>query len=134
MPDPTAATPSPDHPGPPAVDPAQLSELRLLSPAGDAWLVRELVTPFLQSSEQGLREMRAACRQADAHQIERLAHNLKGACGTVGVRMLADIARQLMELAHAGELQNVPALLERYAAEHTRVATALRREFPGLSV
>ena len=132
MPDPVDPMPLPGHPRPPAVDPVQLAELRSLSPAGDAWLVRELILPFLQGSEQGLREMRAGCMKADAPQVERLAHNLKGSCGTVGVRILAEIARQLMESAHAGELQGVPALLDQYAAEHARVAAALRREFPGL--
>lgn len=128
---PPASQPAGD--GYPSVDPAQLAELRALSPAGDAWLIRELLQPFLRGSTQGLAELRAACLQADAAQIERLAHNLKGAGGTIGVRALADVARRIMEQARAGNLQAVPPLLDAYAAEQARVKEILMREFPGLT-
>jgi two-component system, sensor histidine kinase and response regulator len=85
-------------------DPAPLHEI------GDPETEAALATMFLDQSAQRLPAMREAITSADAERLHGLAHGLKGSAATVGATRMSEIARQLCEVAAAGQTSGALAL------------------------
>ena len=90
---------------------------------GDVGMLRELLQIFLQDSPNMLARIDAALTSADARQIERAAHGLKGASATISADALTDRAVQVEQAAKAGRV-----------AEAKRAIPALRQELQRLVV
>jgi two-component system, sensor histidine kinase and response regulator len=85
-------------------DPAPLREI------GDPETEVALATMFLDQSAQRLPAMREAITSADPERLHGLAHGLKGSAATVGATRMSEIARQLCEVAAAGQTSGALAL------------------------
>ena len=93
-----------------------------------------LLDAFLADSEKRLRTLHLACERGDVEQLRQTAHSFKGSCGNMGALQLADLCRQLEELADDQRLDGSVALIEGldrefaiarilYRAERQRYAT-----------
>ncbi len=65
----------------------------------DDEVIRDIVEEFLGTLETKLGEMEAAWNEGDFENLERLAHWLKGAGGTVGLRCFTEPAKSLEQRA-----------------------------------
>ncbi|HEX3691076.1 MAG TPA: PAS domain S-box protein [Solirubrobacteraceae bacterium] len=78
-------------------DPAPLQEI------GDPETEVVLATMFLDQSADRLPAMREAIAAHDAQRLHGLAHGLKGSAATVGATRMSEIAKELCEIAAAGQ-------------------------------
>lgn len=80
---------------------------------GNRELLREVVELFLDSYPRQREELRAAVERADAAEIARVAHAIKGSVGFFAVGPAIDLARRLETMGRRAELSE---------AEETRLA------------
>ncbi len=105
--------------GEPRIDPAALDGLREIG--GDE-LVADLVETFLADAPALLASLRAG----DVDEVRRAAHTLKSNGATFGATRLAELSRELEELARTGDLSGAPGLADRIDAEYALVAGELQ--------
>ncbi len=72
--------------------------------------------------------LREAVEAGDARSLERVAHTLKGSCGSMGATRMAAIGAELMDAARSVELSAAPRLLFVLEEEFGRVCAALEEE------
>jgi len=108
----------------PALDPAALDRLREVV-GGDAAALSELVTDFLNESPLLVDALHTAVDGGDAAPAQRAAHTLHGLGATFGATALAHLCRRAA--AHGGLAADLAPVVAEIAAEHERVALALRR-------
>jgi CheY-like chemotaxis protein/HPt (histidine-containing phosphotransfer) domain-containing protein len=85
--------------------------IRSLLPTDDE-VIRGIVEEFLETLETKLTEMESAWHQEDFENLGRLAHWLKGAGGTVGLRCFTEPAKSLEERAKERNPLEAKATLE----------------------
>jgi DNA-binding NarL/FixJ family response regulator len=108
--------------GTPAVlDPDDLKRLRDLL-GGNAATLSGLIADFLADSPALVDTMSAA--GSDPESVHRAAHTLKSLGATFGATDLARLCRQVE--THTGDSGQLRAIVGEVAAEHERVALALR--------
>jgi HPt (histidine-containing phosphotransfer) domain-containing protein len=108
------------------LNPELLDELRMVMGTEFATLLRAFIT----DSDQRMAAIDDALRTADAEQLRRAAHSLKGSTGNMGAEQMAELCRQLEELARSDATQNGAVLLEQLRAEFAQV----QREISALPV
>jgi two-component system, sensor histidine kinase and response regulator len=107
---------------PPATEsPIDLATMRRMV-EGDEALLYELGALFLQEYPCQLAELRKAFDCADAHQLERIAHSLKGALGTIGAITARALAYELEIMGHAASLAEAHRVLQQLESELARLA------------
>jgi CheY-like chemotaxis protein len=110
---------------PPATEsPIDLTTMRRIV-EGDEALLCELGAIFLQEYPSQLAELRHAFDCADAHQLERIAHSLKGALGTIGAITARTLAYELEIMGHAASLDEAHRVLQQLESELDRLAAFL---------
>ena len=92
--------------------------------AGDADLAREMLGAFLEDAPERLAELRAAVQAADAHQVNRKAHALKGMVGVLRSQGVADLALEVEKAGEEGDLDKAAGILPGLA----RLLEQLREE------
>ena len=107
------------------VDRRVLEDLRELG--GDE-LVEELIQTFLEDAPAHLRALREAVRGGEAPGVRRLAHALKGSCGSMGTTEMARLSETLERAGASGDLSGAEELLGRLEEEFGRVGAALEAE------
>jgi HPt (histidine-containing phosphotransfer) domain-containing protein len=108
--------------------PEVFDERHALSATGDdPELLREIVTLFLEDCP---RMVAALERAPDAAALCRAAHTLKGSVAVLGAQALAAAAREVEELARAGD-PAVAAAIARVREEARRVRPVLERLLAG---
>jgi CheY-like chemotaxis protein len=75
---------------------------------------------FRATAPSDLARLRAALDVGDATGVDRAAHHLKGAAGTVGLGRVVALCRQLELLGSAGALGTAPAVLSQLEEEFER--------------
>jgi HPt (histidine-containing phosphotransfer) domain-containing protein len=90
---------------------------------GDKALLAELGQIFLEDSQVQMTELRKALDRGDACQLERIAHSLKGALGTIAAVKARTLAHELETISHAAHLDNAANILQQLTAEIKRVST-----------
>lgn len=108
-----------------ALDQSVLSGLREL---GDQQLLAELAELFLEDATNHLEALREAIEDDDPPSVVRVAHTLKGTCGSMGALRMSAICAELEDVGHSRELERTPVLVERLGAEFGGVRTALEAE------
>lgn len=88
----------------------------------------ELIEAYLSDTRVRIDEVRAAVAAGDAYQVRELIHSLKGSCSNIGAFALAQCCQKAENMARAGELDGVDAMVEEIQRLFTDVATALSRE------
>jgi PAS domain S-box-containing protein len=79
---------------------------------GDRQTARNILNEFIEYTPQLIRDLRQACMEGDCELVRRHAHSLKGSASTVGAMCLADLGRQIQELAEDGQLDPAQPLIE----------------------
>ncbi|WP_017939564.1 Hpt domain-containing protein [Zestomonas thermotolerans] len=88
----------------------------------------QLLETFINDSRDRLGTLQQALGAADAQTLRLAAHSFKGSCSNMGAPLLAGLCRQLEDAARRECLEEVPALLERIAAEFAIVSIRLKGE------
>ena len=94
--------------------------------AGDPDFLATMVDIFVADAPVRLDAIRDALRQADAHQVERAAHSLKGALATMAADTAAAEAFRLEQLGRSGALNGAAEILAALERQVDEVTTALR--------
>jgi CheY-like chemotaxis protein len=106
-----------------SVDPSALQSLREL---GDEAVISGLVDGFLTDAAARVEALRAALRDGDAPEIEKLGHALKGSAGTLGAAGVQQLATQLETMGREKRLEGAPRLLASLETELADTARQLR--------
>ena len=93
---------------------------------GDAELLRELVSVFVEDSPGRLAELEGAVDAGDAVEANRKAHALKGMYGIIRVNGMADLALQMEREAGEGKLELVVGMLPGLRKQHDRLLGEMR--------
>jgi CheY-like chemotaxis protein len=105
------------------LDPAALERLRAAMGTGS---LDELLSTFVEDSQELVGTMRRALAQKDTDSLRRAAHSLKSNAASFGAMSLSSLARDLEALAKAGGLDSAAPGVERLAGECELVVRALR--------
>jgi PAS domain S-box-containing protein len=112
-----------------AVDVPLDVDFGLLNLSGNRQLLARLLTEFRVTHESDVANIRVAIRDGDRASVRKLAHALKGASATLGIRAVAAIAGALEAMTHnqdAGAWEgNAGALTERLSAALDRFAAVV---------
>lgn len=95
--------------------------------AGDEVGRNQLIALFLDQATSAVEQLAAAVAAGDEHEVERLAHRLKGSSAAVGALKLAEGAHRLCEAARADGMKEgaeLQAGLERSLESTLSVLTA----------
>ena len=104
------------------VDAAVLADLRQLDLSGG--LLSTLITHFLDDVPTRLAALQDACQQGDAGALARVAHELNGASGNLGVWRMRQLCIELQALGKAKDLTKAGALLGQLVSEFEWCARA----------
>jgi CheY-like chemotaxis protein/HPt (histidine-containing phosphotransfer) domain-containing protein len=91
------------------LDESILDELRDISPAEGATIVRELVNLFLEGAPQRIAQIHQSI--TDPTKLGFHAHALKSMALNLGAKRIVDLSQKLEELGQSGNLAGAPALL-----------------------
>ena len=78
----------------------------LAATAGDRELLQDVARAFLEEYPVVLRQLQAAIADRDAATAQRAAHTIKGAMRTFGAGSVFELARDLEEMGHRGDLES----------------------------
>lgn len=109
-----------DAGGPPGESPVALevvAELRELMGQMGTQPLQQLNDVYVQASKNYLDGMRNALTEANAAEVGREAHRLRGASGSVGAQRVVRICELIEDRARAGDLAPVEALLAQIEQE-----------------
>ncbi|MNQ54590.1 Hpt domain protein [compost metagenome] len=87
-----------------------------------------LLDTYLADSEERLRLLRQALREADAQGLRLAAHSFKGSCSNMGAPMLTALCKQLEEVGRRESLAEAPELIERIEREFAIVRILFKAE------
>jgi TMAO reductase system sensor TorS len=88
---------------------------------GDDEVVREMVHLFFSHTPTLVTEVRSAVQSENWELLMRLLHTLKGGSATFGADRLADLARQMEQMAKESDKDGIHSLLSRLDAELSAV-------------
>ncbi len=108
------------------VDPAVLADLRQLDLS--CGLLSTLITHFVEDGPTRLAALQDALQQGDAGALARVAHELNGASGNLGVRRMRQLCVELQALGRAKDLSKAGALLAQLVSEFELVRQRLMAE------
>ena len=127
---------------PKGVPPARPQECRAASPGkeapavdfdkaikefdGQRDLVFSIVREFSDDIKQQIETMNVALAGSDAETIRKEAHSIKGGAANVHAQELSQNAKEIEELAKAGELEAIPQALASLSEANERVRNALQ--------
>jgi signal transduction histidine kinase/CheY-like chemotaxis protein len=94
---------------------------------GDNNLLRELALLFLDDLPQQMEALHHAVDNGRSHDLERLAHRLKGSVGNFAAKPAFDTASRLEEFARQEDSQQIPQAMNVLEDEIQRVREALER-------
>jgi CheY-like chemotaxis protein/HPt (histidine-containing phosphotransfer) domain-containing protein len=119
------ASPAPKQGSEGSFDPEALQGLRALEEAGERGLVAEVVGQFLASTSGRLGSLEDAGRRSDFAATTQIAHSLRGSCGVVGARRMADLCNGLEEAADRGDADGCRRALDALERHWPEVRAAL---------
>jgi CheY-like chemotaxis protein len=91
----------------------------------DVESLRELVTLYINQTNDQIKQLRAAVQASNAPEVRRIAHSCAGSSSTCGVKKLATMLRDLEKFGYENKLEGAPALFEQAAAEYEKVRAFL---------
>jgi len=93
---------------------------------GDRELLYQVVDAFLQEAPQQMAALRKAIAAAEAVNVRRAAHTLKGSLRYFGVRSAYELAFQLEQAGQTGDLSPSAAIVEPLESALSQVLSELR--------
>ena len=119
----SAHKPETERPSTEVLNRAAFERLRTAMGAG---FLDELLSTFVEDTQELLGTMRRAFGEKDPDALRRAAHSLKSNAASVGAMTLSSLARDLEMLAKSGNVDGARARVDRLAVECERVTRALR--------
>ncbi len=110
--------------------PVDLAALRELLQADEAF-ERQLVDTFATTGHSALAEIQRALEQLDAKRVERAAHSLKGAAGSLFATSASAAAQRLEMAARSGVGQPLAQMAEELRGEFIRAVAYLQASYSG---
>jgi polar amino acid transport system substrate-binding protein len=92
---------------------------------GDRQLYVKLLTSFHHRHQDINGKIKDELAHGNRHVAQRLAHTVKGVSGTIGAKRLFEISTKLESALKKDNRDRIPALLNRFDREVTRVIAAL---------
>jgi signal transduction histidine kinase/CheY-like chemotaxis protein len=92
---------------------------------GDRDLLRELALLFLDDLPQQLEAIQGAVEKSQIHDLERLAHRLKGSVGNFAAKPAFEAAFRLEKIARQKDIQQIPQAVDDLGYEIRRLQSAL---------
>lgn len=93
---------------------------------GNPDLIVTIVDSFLNDCPDYMEAIREAVETGDAERLEREAHGLKGATGSLRAEPASEAAQVLEEIGHSGNFSEAEAALETLEQEIDRLEDDLR--------
>ncbi len=112
---------------PPVLDRSALTDVFLLSKEGKGHFLSKMVRLYLQRVPELVQEMRKAFEAKDVAGFHRAAHSLKSTSATMGAVRVAEMAKQLEEMARENRLVNVEEHLADLETAFAQVAESLEK-------
>ena len=109
------------------LNPEVIESLRQLTPPGEADVLTEVLTIFLQEVPPRIDRLRTSWADGNIQEVQRAAHSLKGSAGNIGARALYEISRQIDEKGRTGDLSGLAPLIDALTAEFGKVEVEIRR-------
>ena len=109
----------------PALDARVLAQLRALDPAGAHRLMPRVFDTYRSSLAKLLSQLAHARTQSDAAALRLTTHTLKSSSASVGALLLSSLSAEAENMLRAGDLDNLPPLLDRLLVEAARVDCAV---------
>jgi diguanylate cyclase (GGDEF)-like protein len=88
----------------------------------------EAIEPFLEDFPASMEQLQQALDRGDVGSVRAVTHTVKGSSGNIGAVAIAGLAKQANELAHAGRLGDIHALLPQMRSAFDEAAALLRKE------
>ena len=104
-----------------------ISREQLIERLGSAHVLREIVSIFLEDSQEQIDQLSAAVQSGDGQAIWQCAHGIRGASGNIGAQRLSDLAGELEHIGKEGDLEGSSLLLETLKAELDKVVALLNQ-------
>ena len=95
---------------------------------GDKEFASELISTFETSGEQSLQQIQEALASNDLAAVQRAAHSLKGAAGSIGAMIARSVAADLEDAAKDGDSGKAALLLDALRGEIARANEYLHRK------
>jgi signal transduction histidine kinase/DNA-binding response OmpR family regulator len=109
------------------IDQTVLSELKALQTARNPRLLANLVERFAKDGVTQIAAMRVAAQAASKHELDRLAHSLKGWSATLGAIEVADLCRELEASCDAGSTEGAERVIAKLELAYARATEELAR-------
>lgn len=109
------------------VDTAEVSLLDELIEELGLDAVSNLMVLFLTNTETRLQALEQAVRQNDVTAVAKVAHSIKGSCGSFGANRMMDLCKQIELQGKSGDLGNAPAILEELNQEFVLVRRVMKQ-------
>jgi len=84
-----------------------------------------LLQTYIDDCQSRIPQMKEQLAAAETDELRRNAHSLKGSSSNIGALPLADLARQLEDLANSGGLDGAAELVDQILVEFKAVHEAL---------
>ena len=118
--------------GGPALETSPFDIAEFRASTGDDKLMRKLVAIFSEDSQKYLRKAEKALAAGKAAPLYEAAHSLKGMIGVYAAKNALNLASELCEYAHAGDLKGARLMLDQLKKECALLGEALAASFaPG---
>jgi CheY-like chemotaxis protein/HPt (histidine-containing phosphotransfer) domain-containing protein len=108
------------------IDPAVLADLRQLDQS--CGVLSTLITHFLEDGPPRLAALRDALQQGDGGTLARVAHDLNGSSGNLGIWRMRQLCVELQALGKAKDLTKAGPLLAQLVSEFEHVSQRLMAE------
>ena len=109
------------------LDTEVLTQLAGLDPDGSRGLLPRLLTLYLSSLTDLIRQLDAARRPGDPAALGWVAHSLKSSSASMGALRLSVLCRATEQLLREGRIDGLSALLDALVAEASLVEAAVRQ-------
>ena len=87
----------------------------------------ELMDLFLKTTSSELIELQSALKEKDAQAAERMAHSMKGAAGSLGLKEIYETAKKIEAAARTNRLEEIEVDLRIIKEKLEIIAEALKR-------
>ena len=109
------------------LDAGVLAKLAGLDPGDSRGLLPRLLTLYLSSLEDLLRQLDAARRPVEPKALGWVAHSLKSSSASMGALRLSALCSATEQALREGRIDGLPALLDALVAEASLVEAAVRQ-------
>ena len=121
-------TRSPNDTKQPILDHQVLDSLRSLAGAKAKVFLAEIIGQYLEDSPQKLEAIQKAIDNNDDRALRQASHSLRSSSANLGATTIADLCKELENMARSGTTQGASVKMEQLAQEYPQVKFALEQE------